>query len=108
MKLKYLSLFILLHLAGIHLAAQFPRFKALAFYSEDVERAHVEFARDAISFFEDLTIGDGFVFEVTQGSGGLFGDTSVERFSKDRGTTEGLPELHGRGGRLVRISFCRL
>ncbi len=65
MKLKYLSLFILLHLAGIHLAAQFPRFKALAFYSEDVERAHVEFAHDAISFFEDLTIGDGFVFEVT-------------------------------------------
>lgn len=45
--------------------AQFPRFKALAFYSTKVESAHVEFAEDAIQFFKDLTIGDGFVFDVT-------------------------------------------
>jgi len=65
MHLKYISLFLLLHLAGAGLTAQFPRFKALAFYSEDVEPAHVEFAHDAISFFQDLTIGDGFVFHST-------------------------------------------
>jgi type 1 glutamine amidotransferase len=64
-KLKYLSLLLLLNLAGASLAGQFPRFKALAFYSEDVEAAHVEFAHDAIRFFQNLTIGDGFVFETT-------------------------------------------
>lgn len=65
MHLKYISLFLLLHMAGISLSAQFPRFKALAFYSEEVEPAHVEFAHDAIRFFEDLTIGDGFIFDIT-------------------------------------------
>ncbi|UBM58015.1 ThuA domain-containing protein [Marinilongibacter aquaticus] len=46
-------------------AAQFPRFKVLAFYSTTVEEAHVQFAKDAIKFFDDLTIGNGFVFEST-------------------------------------------
>jgi type 1 glutamine amidotransferase len=45
--------------------AQFPRFKMLAFYSTGVESAHVEFAHEAIQFFRDLTIGDGFVFDTT-------------------------------------------
>jgi uncharacterized protein len=45
--------------------AQFPRFKVLAFYSRHVEKAHVEFANDAIVFFKDLTIGNGFVFDTT-------------------------------------------
>jgi len=46
-------------------SAQFPRFKALAFYSNHVEPAHVEFAHDAIRYFQDLTIGDGFVFDTS-------------------------------------------
>ncbi len=46
-------------------SAQYPRFKALAFYSNHVEPAHVEFAHDAIRYFLDLTIGDGFVFDTT-------------------------------------------
>ena len=66
MHLKCISLIFLLHLAGASISAQFPRFKALAFYSEEVESAHVEFAHDAIQFFEDLSSGDGFVFETTQ------------------------------------------
>lgn len=63
--MKYVSLFLLLNIAGASLIAQFPRFSALAFYSDEVEPAHVEFAHDAIRFFQDLTIGDGFVFDTT-------------------------------------------
>lgn len=66
MRIKYLSLLFLFHLVCAGISAQFPRFKALAFYSEEVEPAHVEFAHDAISFFEDLSSGDGFVFESTK------------------------------------------
>lgn len=46
-------------------AQRFPRFKVLAFYSRSVEKAHVEFADDAIKFFKDLTVGNGFVFDTT-------------------------------------------
>jgi len=45
--------------------AQFPRFKVLAFYSNRVEKDHVDFARAAIFFFKDLTKGNGFVFDTT-------------------------------------------
>src|ERR1700712_4010795 len=45
--------------------AQFPRFKVLAFYSNTVEPDHVAFAKDAITFFKDLTEGNGFVFDTT-------------------------------------------
>lgn len=65
MHLKTSIFFLVLLLTGTGLMAQFPRFKALAFYSEEVEPAHVEFAHDAIRFFQDLTVGDGFVFDVT-------------------------------------------
>lgn len=46
-------------------AQRYPRFKVLAFYNKYVERAHVEFAEDAIKFFKGLTIGNGFVFDTT-------------------------------------------
>jgi len=65
MRIKYLSFYLLLILVGTVLNAQFPRFSALTFYSEDVEPAHVEFALDAIQFFKDLTIGDGLVLDIT-------------------------------------------
>lgn len=65
MKLKYLPVFLFLILTATSLSGQFPRFRALAFYSEDVEPAHVEFARAALTFFQDLTIGDGFVLDIT-------------------------------------------
>ena len=44
---------------------QFPRFKVLAFYSNRVEKDHVEFATGAIKFFKELTKGNGFVFDTT-------------------------------------------
>lgn len=43
----------------------FPRFKVLAFYNKYVEEAHLDFAKDAIKFFRDMTIGDGFVCDTT-------------------------------------------
>lgn len=45
--------------------ARAPRFKALIYYSETAEPAHVEFARDAIEFFRRLTYGEGFIMDTT-------------------------------------------
>lgn len=56
---------VLITLIGTNLKAQYPRFKVLAFYNKQVESAHVDFANDAIKFFKDLTIGNGFVFDLT-------------------------------------------
>ncbi|MDP4209295.1 MAG: ThuA domain-containing protein [Bacteroidota bacterium] len=68
-KIVVYSAFIVLLLAfGITSFAQtprFPRFKVLAFFNKRVEQAHVEFANDAIKFFKELTIGNGFVFDTT-------------------------------------------
>ncbi|RAI97717.1 type 1 glutamine amidotransferase [Chitinophaga skermanii] len=52
-------------------AQRYPRFKVLAFYSRTVEKAHVEFADEAIKFFKDLTVGNGFVFDTTSNMGDL-------------------------------------
>lgn len=60
-----LSLFMIVLSVNSVVMAQFPRFKVLAFYSKKVESAHVEFAFDAIKFFKDLTVGNGFVFDTT-------------------------------------------
>jgi len=43
----------------------YPRFKVLAFYSNTVEQAHIDFANGAIQFFRELTVGNGFVFDTT-------------------------------------------
>lgn len=58
-------LLLILLLNGSSLSGQFPRFKVLAFFSTKVEPDHVDFARKAIVFFKDLTIGNGFVFDTT-------------------------------------------
>ena len=41
-----------------------PRFRALLFYSDQVEEAHQEFSHQAINFFKKLTVGDGFILDV--------------------------------------------
>lgn len=43
-----------------------PRFKALLYYSEDVEPAHRQFAEQTVEFFHKLSYGEGFVYEVTK------------------------------------------
>lgn len=41
------------------------RFKALVYYTEYAEEAHVQFAQQTIGFFRKLTVGDGFRTDVT-------------------------------------------
>ena len=45
--------------------AQSPRFKALVYYTTHAEEAHVQFAEQAVQFFQKLNYGDGFVLDVT-------------------------------------------
>lgn len=45
--------------------AQAPRFKALVYYTQHAEGAHVEFAKQAVEFFNKLHYGDGFILDVT-------------------------------------------
>lgn len=63
LKATAILLFSLLFSLSSH--AQFPRFKVLAFFNKQVEPAHIDFANDAIRFFKELTIGNGFVFDTT-------------------------------------------
>ena len=45
--------------------ARAPRFKALVYYSEHAEDAHVQFSRQGVEFFRKLTVGEGFCLDVT-------------------------------------------
>ena len=45
-------------------AGKQPRFRALLYYSEQVEQAHREFAAEAVGFFKGLTVGKGFILDV--------------------------------------------
>jgi len=42
-----------------------PRFKALLLYDDHAEEAHVQFDHQAIDFFRKLTVGEGFIVDVT-------------------------------------------
>lgn len=55
--------------------ARAPRFKALLYYSDTAEEAHVQFANQAIDFFNRLTYGEGFILETT---------TTLEGYSYER------------------------
>ncbi len=63
LQVSVLTTFLLLIFFTVE--GQFPRFKVLAFYSNRVEKDHVEFATEAIKFFKELTKGNGFVFDTT-------------------------------------------
>lgn len=45
--------------------AKAPRFKALLYYTTEAEKAHVDFATQAVEFFRRLNYGDGFILDVT-------------------------------------------
>ena len=74
-KINFLKtvLLLVLTLAGsIRCAADYPadyakapRFKALLCYLPDAEEAHVQFDRQAISFFHKLSYGEGYLLDVT-------------------------------------------
>ncbi|MDL2255496.1 ThuA domain-containing protein [Parabacteroides sp. OttesenSCG-928-G06] len=42
-----------------------PRFKALIYYTHNVEKAHVDFALQGVEFFKRLNYGEGFVLHTT-------------------------------------------
>lgn len=46
-------------------AGDTPRFRALLYYSDHVEEAHQQFARQAIDFFDRLTYGEGWILDVS-------------------------------------------
>ena len=52
-------------------SAQQPAFRVLAFYSKHVEADHVEFAEQALPFFENLAKKDHFLFTATTWFGDL-------------------------------------
>ncbi|MGC4038973.1 MAG: ThuA domain-containing protein [Chitinophagaceae bacterium] len=60
--LIYTGLFFLI---AFQMQAQQPLFKALAFYSTNVERDHVQFANDIIPFYQKLAKEKNFVFDTT-------------------------------------------
>ena len=45
--------------------AKAPLFKALIYYTQHAEEAHVQFAEQATTFFKKLNYGDGFVLDIT-------------------------------------------
>jgi len=46
-------------------AKQVPKFKVIAFYSTNVESDHVDFARNAMTFYTELAARKGFAFDTT-------------------------------------------
>src|SRR4029079_19559962 len=69
---------VMLLLTSALTAQPYPRFKVLAFYSTTVEKAHVDFANDAIQFFKELTVGNCFVFDTTSNMSDLNDDKIKE------------------------------
>ena len=61
----FFVLLFLLSISNTPAAAQTPAFKALAFYSTNVEPAHVKTGNEALAFFKDLAAKDNFVFDTT-------------------------------------------
>ncbi|MDR2040209.1 MAG: ThuA domain-containing protein [Bacteroidales bacterium] len=76
--LPAIVLFLLFCLGTNTWAQRFPRFKVLAFYNDKVEKAHVEFALEAVKYFNYLNIGKGFVFDVTSD----FSDCNIEKLNQ--------------------------
>jgi uncharacterized protein len=58
-----IALFLCLFASGA--LAQKPLFRALAFYSTNVEPAHVRTGNEGLAFFRDLAAKDNFVFDTT-------------------------------------------
>lgn len=56
-----------------------PVFRALAFYSTHVERDHVDFAFDAIRFYDSLAKAAHFIFDTTS-DWGKHNDTDLARY----------------------------
>jgi hypothetical protein len=60
-----LFVFMAIQLSPWTAFAQQPRFRALAFYSQNTEGDHVEFAQDAVKFLNELADREHFAIETT-------------------------------------------
>jgi type 1 glutamine amidotransferase len=58
--------------------AKASRFKALVYYSESEEEAHVAFAKQGVEFFRRLNYGDGYTLDVTASLSGYSYDKLKE------------------------------
>lgn len=67
MTVRRLLVFLLMAipLASSRTFAQQPRFRVLAFYSENTEPDHVQFAHEAVKYFRKRAAGEHFTFEAT-------------------------------------------
>ncbi len=67
MTLQRLLLFLLMAIffASLHTSAQQTRFRVLAFYSENTEPDHVQFAQQAVTFLRERAASEHFTFEAT-------------------------------------------
>ncbi len=63
--LRTLCVSVMVLSIGNAVAAKEPAFKALAFYSTNVEPDHVRAGDDALAFFRELAAKDNFVFDAT-------------------------------------------
>lgn len=57
---------VVFFLFGIVSMAGTPRFKVAAFYSTNGEMDHINFARNALEFFDALSVGQNFTFDATR------------------------------------------
>jgi len=64
-RLIYCAAYLTLSLTGTQAKAQDGRFRVIAFYSLGMEKDHMDFTFDAISFFRSLAVSDSFVFDTT-------------------------------------------
>src|SRR5579871_2906743 len=64
-RLKSVGCLLLLALAAAAIPCQSAPFRVLAFYSTNVEGDHVDFARQAIPFFQEMAKRDRFTFRTT-------------------------------------------
>jgi len=62
---RFVIILLYVHLASIFSFAQKPTFRAIAFYSTNVERDHVQFAGDVLAFFAKLSKEKHFQFDST-------------------------------------------
>lgn len=73
MKKFFFTLYALLAVSVFAIAQERPasyagnrvRFKALMYYNEQAEEAHVDFAHQSIEFFHKLTYGNGWIMDKT-------------------------------------------
>ena len=109
-------LLALLACSGVTAFAQSRPFHVLAFYSTNVEQDHVDFAMQAIPFFQAMAKRDHFDFKATSNWNDMNPDTlkqyQVVLWLDDAPSTarpaRRFPKLHGAWWSMAGLSYRRL